>query len=152
MASVSAVVAQEKGEHKEILATFNILKHYLECDSGSSGICTYMDDEAILASLKNMMVLLDSHLKFEDKDLYGKLDKVENEEVRSTSKKFHDDMLGISHQFYDFLKKYSGISATKLKADRGFKENLKKIIDVVGRRIVLEEEIFFPMYERFCKD
>lgn len=136
---VSSIIEREKREHRELLLTFNYIRYYLDEN------CIVQFD--ITKALRVMKRLLNEHLHIEDEELYGKLTDSKIPELVRLSKKFAEEMLAISEKAHDFLDRYA-FSEEDLKNNEEFRMDLREIIKIVSERIVVEERVLFPAYER----
>ncbi|MBT7237232.1 hemerythrin domain-containing protein, partial [Candidatus Woesearchaeota archaeon] len=96
MIKITAKVFQEenklikklKKQHEDILFLFKNLNSFIEGKDISKTNC--------MLTLLNLKSELIKHLTLEDKKLYPELDKSKDEKTRKTSKKFSNEMKGIS--------------------------------------------------------
>ena len=86
------------------------------------------------------------HLSMEDRVLYPRLVNHVNEDVRSMTKTYIEEMSGIFDTFHSFTLKWKEVaSADDLEED--LLEEMKAIIDEILVRIGREEKALFPLLE-----
>jgi|APSaa5957512622_1039677.scaffolds.fasta_scaffold15908_3 KaiC/GvpD/RAD55 family RecA-like ATPase/hemerythrin-like domain-containing protein len=132
------LIVKLKKEHEKILFLAKNLNSFLEDKAISKTNC--------MLSLLGLKNILEKHLAVEDDELYPALEKSKDAKTRKVGKKFSKEMLGISKTAFDFLNKYSELKDSMLEKNKKFKEELRVILEVVGKRIKAEEEILFPAY------
>jgi hemerythrin-like domain-containing protein len=135
------LITKLKAQHKEILQTFEDLTQYALGEVVSRG--------DVIASLKKLKSILIGHIETEDKYLYSKLLRAKDNEARETTKKFSDEMLKISEAVFDFFGRYLHLTVSELETNDKFKEELRGMAITVAKRIGTEEEILFPLYEKY---
>ena len=148
MIKITAKVFQEenklikklKKQHEDILFLFKNLNSFIEGKDISKTNC--------MLTLLNLKSELIKHLTLEDKKLYPELDKSKDEKTRKTSKKFSNEMKGISQAAVDFFNKYSNLKVEEIEKQKSFKKEIKELKEVVKVRIELEEKVLYPLYEK----
>ena len=137
------LILQLKEEHVRLVHLFESVK---------SGISDKTEDtQELIGNLRDLKETLAAHLELEDKLLYPKLANSGKEEAVKLGKKFSGEMIGITNAALAFFGKYIIIEASKLKNNADFEKELSGIIEVVVKRVEVEENILFPAYEKYCK-
>ncbi len=136
------LILQLKHEHVEIMRTFESIK--LGVASGKMGDSDLIEE---LSELKNILIV---HLDLEDKMLYPALVKVGGE-VKKSGEKFSGEMLGISKTVMIFFDKYMKEEIADLLKSSEFRKELDTVVQSVSKRVNSEEEILFPLYERYVR-
>ena len=137
------LILQLKEEHVQIVRLFEEVK------SGISDADT--DVQTLVENLRNLKESLAAHLDLEDKLLYPKLASSDNEEAQGLGKKFSGQMLAISNTALVFFRKYILTDVQTLKNNKEFEEEISGIIEVVLKRVELEENTLFPAFEKYCE-
>ena len=132
------LIKQLKGEHIKILHLFEECSDYAEgkVPNGSN----------LLSSIRELMDILSEHLKLEDLLLYPTFDNSKDEECNKLGQKFSKEMKEISVKTFSFLKKNSTKKVNYLIENDVFKKEFKEIIQLVGKRVKIEEKILYPAF------
>ncbi len=125
-----ALISELKKEHSKLLDVFDKIEQ------------TQLTDKNLIKTLKKLAV---NHLEKENKQLYPKLLKSKQVDVRETTETFSDMMGEYSKQFIliidKLLKSNSKISSKLIK-------DFEQISDKIKDRIVLEESVLFELYKK----
>jgi hemerythrin-like domain-containing protein len=136
-------------ELKEIL---ELKKQHVKIKKSLKGLNDGLDNSLnnfdIIASLSELKSTLVSHLEVEDKLLYPSFSKSKDKKLNNMGKKFSDKMLGISKVALSFFDKYSKMTNEMLREDKSFKKDLIGFINVVNKRVNLEETVLFVEYNK----
>lgn len=84
------------------------------------------------------------HLALEDRILYPALQSSPNENVRSLSQQFSDEMGGIAKVFQSYMDKWPHAMAIEERPQE-FVDDTQGILEVLGKRIEKEENVLYPM-------
>ncbi|MFV1998434.1 MAG: hemerythrin domain-containing protein [Acidiferrobacterales bacterium] len=84
------------------------------------------------------------HLVLEDNILYSALLSSSDENVRSVSQQFMDEMGGIAKAFQAYLEKWPHAMAVEERPQE-FNDETQAILTVLAERIEKEEKILYPM-------
>jgi hemerythrin-like domain-containing protein len=131
-------VLELKKQHTKIKKSLNGL---------NNGLSNFNNFDFI-ASLSELKSVLVSHLEVEDKLLYPKFSESKDLKLKKLGKKFSDKMLGISKVALGFFDKYSKMTNEMLKENASFKKDLTGFINVVNKRVKLEETVLFVEYNK----
>jgi hemerythrin-like domain-containing protein len=104
--------------------------------------------EKIISKLQILLQDITSHVDIEDKLLYPVLAKSEHTEIKKIGELFTKEMADISKQATEFMKKNKKIKKADIESSRLNKEILG-LLNKIKRRIMIEEEILFPAYEKY---
>jgi len=137
------LIQQFKQEHVNIVHLFEGVKSGISDEA--------VDAQSLIGELRGLKEILVAHLELEDKLLYPKLASSEAEEARELGKKFSEEMSKISNAALAFFGKYVTVEASELKNNAEFEKELSGIIEVVVKRVEIEENTLFPAYEKYCK-
>jgi hemerythrin-like domain-containing protein len=134
-------VLEFKKQHIEIKKTVNGLESGLNNPDNFDFISS-------LTELKNILV---SHLEVEDKLLYPRFSKSKDARLNKLGKKFSDQMLQISKAALSFFEKYSTLNNQTLKENKSFKKDLLHLIEIINKRVKLEETVLFVEYNKYLR-
>jgi len=137
------LIDQLKDEHKRILNSLSTVGSLIK-DKGQTNI-------TLLDSLKELTDILMPHLDLEDKLLYPAFEKSKVEELKRLGATFSKEMQGITKVAVAFINKYQNIPIEKLRKDKVFLKTLNVIVNKVNQRVLIEEDILFPVYEKYFK-
>lgn len=136
------LVAQLKKEHVEIMRSFESIR--VGVSKRKLGNGDLVDE---LRELKDTLV---AHLDLEDKMLYPALAESDEEETKELGEKFSEEMLGISKTALAFFGKYMSETISDLVKSSEFRKELDEIINIVNKRVNLEEDVLYPAFEKCC--
>ena len=125
-----------KLEHSEIIDTLNKIK--------KSGINSKEGREALLSAKASIL----KHLEREDKDFYSKIRELakHNKDIQRLLKEFDDDMEHITFYTLGFFDGNSLSNSIEMNVA------MEKFIEVLKRRILREDNILFPEFEKRLKE
>jgi len=129
-----------RGEHKALVEEITKIKELANQQEVKA--------EDVLSELVNFKTALLAHLELEDKEFYpALLEKMEEKgkEIEKT-KEFIGKMAGIASQVSAFLETYSNAERIADNVDH-FRENLDKIISILGIRVEAEEDFVLTDWE-----
>ena len=101
----------------------------------------------LIPNLRELKLVLISHLKLEDNLLYPVFEKAKDAKMNELGKSFSEEMLAISKVALKFFADFENEDVSKLIKDLEFKKQLQGIIKVVKKRVSVEEKILFPAYQ-----
>jgi len=102
-----------------------------------------------LNNFKNILLL---HLKLEDDELYPALEKSKEEEIKEISQKYSEEMKLISKRTISFFETYAHLKVDELSQNEYFKLDLNTIIAIIEKRISIEEEKLYPLFDKIKKN
>lgn len=137
------LIFQLKQEHLSIMRSLEFIK--FEITNGKSRNSGLINE---LREFKNTLV---THLELEDKLLYPALSNSKNKKSRELGKKFSEEMLGISQITFAFFGKYMSETISDLLQNSEFKKEFEIISQAITKRVIAEENILFPLYEKYCE-
>ncbi|MCW9013325.1 MAG: hemerythrin domain-containing protein [Gammaproteobacteria bacterium] len=126
-----------KKQNTEITDLINLLAVVIEHDSLRKNpfVCE-------LVSRFNEKVWM--HLVFEDNTIYSELSKHHNPDISNIAKDFHKSAREIKKHFSQYVKLWCQASAGECDADP-FREETRKVFDMLKERIRYETEEMFPL-------
>ena len=130
----SKFIEELKEQHRSIIDEFNILLSLLMKE----------ENKSILKQLKKIKSKILKHLKLENKKLYPQLLKIVGD-VSKTAGSFYNEMERIGKKAMEFFDSYT----TKAEESKQFRNETKDIISIITRRINIEEDVLFPLYEKY---
>lgn len=101
----------------------------------------------ILGYLKDLLKDLTIHLTLEDAILYPKMMRSSNSTVATTAKKYKDEMGGIAQVAMTYKAKWSTSKAISSNPGEFITET-KGLFAAIQERIVREDKILYPMFDR----
>jgi hemerythrin-like domain-containing protein len=132
------LIAQLKEEHVQIVRLFE------ETESYASG--KNPNGSNLNSSMNEWKEVLIQHLKLEDEALYPKFKNSESEECKNLGEKFSEEMSTISKAALVFFDKYNSTESSDLINNEEFVNELAEIINVIKKRVEVEETILFPAF------
>ena len=133
-----------KQDHIKILNQIEQLRLFAK-----AGIATHATDIAQgLEDLSNTVV---HHLAVEDRILYPSLEKGTDPELAALSKKYQQEMTGVSNPFIRFVRKWTQEGAL-VNNPEGFRSEANVVLKNVHARISQENREFYPAVERVYTD
>tara|TARA_Y100000310_G_C20620134_1_gene782822 strand:- start:867 stop:1268 length:402 start_codon:yes stop_codon:yes gene_type:complete len=130
------LIKELKEQHIEIRRYFESLKKLLK-----------EKDESFISEIKELKEIIIEHLGLEDRILYPALSENKNIEAKEAGEKFSTEMLSISKKIISFFDNCEKEMINK----KNFNEEFEDIIKKVSIRVDTEEEILFPLYEKYVK-
>jgi hemerythrin-like domain-containing protein len=132
------LILQLKQEHVQIIYLLEeILNETKKTEKNSK----------LIPNLRELKLVLISHLKLEDNLLYPVFEKAKDAKMNELGKSFSEEMLAISKVALKFFADFEKEEVSKLIGDQNFKTQLQGIIKVVKKRVSIEEKILFPAYQ-----
>lgn len=150
---IKQLLDNARKEHSMLASIFSsTLIHYVNSNHKPCLLHdVLLEDKDVESSLKKFTDGLRAHLKTEDELFYPLLAKIEDPEVRENSLQFCDGLLGISKRCYAFMDEYSDYDISQLDRTQEFKIKLMETTHIVLDRVRIEEEILFPVCEKYYK-
>ncbi len=127
-------------QHKELLQiATEMSSHLKESELANDANCV----RSLLSKLAGKLTV---HLAMEDKNLYPSLLNHEDERVRTTAKRFIDEMGGIQEAFSKYVRNWP-TSAHIQKNPSGFISETKAIANALSQRIAKEDNELYNMID-----
>jgi len=119
---------------------------------GGGDIEKWMNEKSkIVFHLNNFKNILLLHLKLEDDELYPALEKSKEEEIKEISQKYSEEMKLISKRTISFFETYAHLKVDELSQNEYFNLDLNTIIAIIEKRMNIEEESLYPLYDKIKK-
>jgi len=125
-------------QHEDLMSVAHQLVIALDADALARDA---WEARGILSTLAGKLKV---HLVLEDNILYSELLSSPDENVRSVSRQFMDEMGGITKVFQDYLEKWPHAMAVEERPQE-FNDETQIILTVLAERIEKEEKILYPM-------
>lgn len=142
-----------KQQHWEILSSCDSLEKF--CKEGinnSEDIEKYMGEQSnAVFHIKKFKKILVEHLKLENKELYPILINGKDSKSKKIAKKYSDEMELISKKAISFFEKYAHLKVDDISQNEDFKLDLNLVIKIIRKRIDVEEEKLYPLYNKIKK-
>lgn len=132
-----------RDKHQELLKLATQISELLDEKKLST------DAKQIRSLLSTLSGKLGMHLAVEDKNLYPDLLNHEDEKIRTTAKKFIDEMSGIAGVFKKYVDKWPHSKAIQ-DAPREFVAETKDIFKALSTRIAKEDNELYTLVDKLA--
>lgn len=135
-------------QHWEIISLCDSLDRFLSIKNLEHGSLEQWFEEktSVVFYLNSMKKILAVHIALEGKYLYPALLNSKNKKTRELTLKLWDEMDLIREHAFSFFEKYRKLRTEELLSNNRFRLDLSVLTKVIRRRVSVEEEKLFPLY------
>lgn len=127
-----------KRQHNEVM---NLANYILNSITDST---IEQDLDQIVKNINTITGKLKIHLLNEDKYLYPYLLNSSEAKLNTFGNKYNEEMKEVSKAYEDYKEKYNTVNKVKQNIT-GFKEDTRKVFEVLSNRIDREEKELYPL-------
>ncbi len=129
-------------EHAEIASTFDELAPFARGELFPTG--------DLIGLLKRLKEQLTHHVQEEDDYLYPPLKEKGGEAVKDLIEASTIEMEKISVEISAFFDSFLHLEIKDLESDPKFREGLNTVTKLYTARMRAEEDVLFPLFEKYC--